>query len=149
MRASAVPTCCPISARMMLTVTMPSRSMLYQIVGSNALCVGTDVAATSPSVGAKPKTTTVPTAPIRKPRRDSARVWPAARYWSLAIGSLLPKFGSGLFDGFADADVSHAAAEIAGHHAVYVLVAWRWKILQQCRRLHDLAGLTVAALRNL
>ena len=34
MRASAVPMCCPISARMTFTVTTPSPSMLYQIVGS-------------------------------------------------------------------------------------------------------------------
>src|SRR6267378_1869439 len=35
MRASAVPTCWPISARMMLTVTVPLGSIPYQIVGSN------------------------------------------------------------------------------------------------------------------
>ena len=33
----AVPMCWPISARMMFTVTMPSRSRLYQIVGSKGL----------------------------------------------------------------------------------------------------------------
>jgi len=37
MRASAVPTCWPASARMMLTVTLPSRSILYQMVGPKAL----------------------------------------------------------------------------------------------------------------
>ena len=73
----------------------------------------------------------------------------AARCWSLAIGGLLPQFGGGLLDRLADADIGHAAAQIAGHHGVDVLVAWRREILQQRRRLHDLAGLAVAALRNL
>ena len=56
---------------MMLTVTMPSRSMLYQMVGSNALVTGAEAAAAKPSVAAKPKATAVPAAPIRKLRRDS------------------------------------------------------------------------------
>ena len=35
MRASAVPTCWPISARVMLIDTSPLGLMLYQMVGSN------------------------------------------------------------------------------------------------------------------
>ena len=36
MRANAVPTCWPISARITLTVTMPALSIWYQMVGSKS-----------------------------------------------------------------------------------------------------------------
>src|ERR1700722_4816695 len=130
MRASAVPICCPISARMTLTVTMPSRSILYQMLGSNALCGDTGIASASASTGAKPKATLAPATPIRKERRDSERASSAARCWSLAIGELLPHFGSSLFDSLANADIRHAAAKIAGHYSVDVLIGWCREVLQ-------------------
>ena len=55
----------------------------------------------------------------------------------------------GKLDGAADADVGHAPTQVACHHCIDVLVSWIWIILEQGSRLHDLAGLAVAALRNL
>jgi 4-hydroxythreonine-4-phosphate dehydrogenase len=69
MRATAVPICWPISAWVMFTVTIPSRSTLYQIVGSKRS--DPDPCA-APSFGAKPNVTAAPARPTRKPRRESA-----------------------------------------------------------------------------
>src|ERR1700674_274448 len=44
--------------------------------------------------------------------------------------------------------VSAAAAEIARHCRVDILVGWILVVLKKCDRLHDLAGLAVAALRH-
>src|SRR5262245_56012067 len=113
---------------MMLTVTMPSGSMLYQIVGSNALPAG--VAAAAISVRTKPKAIPAPAIPTRKPRRDSERGSLEGRCWSLAIAGLLPQFGCSLLDSLADTNVGHAAAQITGHDGVYVLVAGRREVRQ-------------------
>ena len=57
-------------------------------------------------------------------------------------------FRGSLFDRLADADIGHAAAQIAGHDR-----SMSWSLgagnPQQRRRLHDLAGLAVTALRHL
>src|SRR5690242_11860729 len=137
MRASAVPICCPISARMMLTVTAPSRSMLYQMVGWKPSCT---VSAVAPR-RTNPNIRLAPAMPTRKPRRDGRCRRSAIR--------LLPKRGRRPLDSLADAEIGHAAAEVAGHDSVDVLIARRWKILKEGRRLHDLAGLAVTALRHL
>src|SRR6185503_4476093 len=118
---------------MMLTVTMPSRSMLYQMIGSNALPAG--VAAATISVRTKLKAIPAPAMPARNPRRDTERSSPKAGCWSLAICGLLPKFSRSLLDSFANTNIGHAAAQITGHHGVYVLVAGRREVRQQRRRL--------------
>src|ERR1700730_4635274 len=141
MRASAVPICCPISARMMLMVTMPSRSMLYQIVGSKVLGAAGAAPFAHESVRSKPNMSAAPVIPMRKRRRDGTCLGLSIRVRS--------KLCRGPLNGFANAQVGHAAAEVPGHDAIDVLVAGRWKVLQQGRRLHDLAGLAVAALRHL
>src|SRR4051812_32587524 len=51
-------------------------------------------------------------------------------------------------DGRGNALIAAAAAEIARHAVVDVLVGWRGLLLQKRRRLHDLPGLAVAALRH-
>src|SRR5262249_29541876 len=129
MRAMAVPMCWPISARIVFTVTMPSLSRLYQIVGSKALDPDSP-AVISP--GAKPNVTVAPARPTRKPRRESVNFCS-----SLPIGGNLSGFGRSLFDGAADADVGHATAEVAGHHGVDVSIGRRWKIIEKRYRLHD------------
>src|SRR5882757_1356511 len=50
-------------------------------------------------------------------------------------------------NGLRYALITAAAAQIAGHRVVDVLVARRGFLFEQCRGLHDLAGLAVAALR--
>ena len=57
--------------------------------------------------------------------------------------------GGGQFDRVADAHIGHAAAEVAVHDGVDVLVGRGREVLEQRRRLHDLARLAVAALRRL
>jgi hypothetical protein len=53
-----------------VTVTTPSPSMLYQIVGSKPFA-DPDDALLNASAGAKPNASPAPTMPIRKPRRDN------------------------------------------------------------------------------
>ena len=45
--------------------------------------------------------------------------------------------------------VSAAATEVALHGVVNILVSRRGVLIEKCRRLHDLAGLAVAALSDL
>src|SRR5271165_1088818 len=147
MRARAVPICWPISARMMLTVTMPSRSMLYQMVGSNA--VGAAAAeSVAASADAKPNANPAPAMPIRKARRDGENV-SVKRWRSLVIAGAPSELGCRLLDRLAHADIGHATAQVSRHDAVNVLIGRTGEILQQRRRLHNLARLAIAALRHL
>jgi hypothetical protein len=52
-------------------------------------------------------------------------------------------------DGRAYARISTAPAQIAGHHVVDLFVRRLGDVLKERNGLHDLAGLAVAALRNL
>src|SRR5215468_7340213 len=148
MRARAVPTCWPISARMIETVTMPLRSRRYQIVGSNSAAgeVEAGSAAVKPGRG-KPNRTLVPAAPIRKPRRDTRFCFVTGPASTLSMCA--SHFGRSELDRPADADIGHASAEVAAHDGVDVLVARVAKILEQSCGLHDLSGLAIAALRRL
>src|SRR5215471_21577202 len=65
------------------------------------------------------------------------------------MGSNLLGLGSGLFDGVADADIGHATAKVTGHDGINVLIGRGRKVVDERRRLHDLARLAVTALRNL
>ena len=47
-----------------------------------------------------------------------------------------------------DALVTAAAADVAGHRFNYLIAGRFWILYQQRGRLHDLAGLAIAALRN-
>src|SRR5919205_3712369 len=60
---------------------------------------------------------------------------------SRSLGSLL--------DGGADALIGSATADIACHGVVDVVVRRVRRLLQERRRLHDLAGLAIAALRHI
>src|ERR1700716_723405 len=48
-----------------------------------------------------------------------------------------------------DALVTAAAADIARHRFSYLIVCGFWIFHQQCGRLHNLAGLAIAALRDI
>ena len=65
------------------------------------------------------------------------------------IGLLAPLVGGGLLYGGANAGIGHAAAEIARHDGIDVLVSRARKVLKQGHSLHDLSGLAVAALWHL
>src|SRR5271166_171028 len=148
MRARAVPICWPISARMMLTVTMPSRSMLYQMVGSKAVGTAATAESVAASADAKPNANPAPAMPIRKARRDGENV--SVKCWcSLVIAGAPSELGCRLLDRLADADIGHATAQVSRHDAVNVLIGRTGEILQQRRGLHNLARLAIAALRHL
>src|ERR1700728_180112 len=55
---------------------------------------------------------------------------------------------SGAMNRLADSRIGAAAAYVAGHCSVDVRVAGSGVVLEQCRRGHDLSGLTIAALRH-
>src|SRR5215470_6914619 len=148
MRARAVPTCWPISALMIDTVTMPLRSTRYQIVGSNRATGEVEAASAAVKPGrGKPNRTLVPAAPIRKLRRDNGFgfiIGPAS-----TLSMCASHFSRSKLDRFADADIGHAPAQAAAHDGVDVLVGRVGKILEQCCGLHDLSGLAIPALRDL
>jgi hypothetical protein len=56
--------------------------------------------------------------------------------------------GSGT-DGGANARIGPAAAKIARHHLIDLFVCWLGDVFKKRNGLHDLAGLAIAALRNL
>src|ERR1700675_4001519 len=69
--------------------------------------------------------------------------WPDASCsvaWGLVVGRLMDRRPNPL--------ISSAAAEIARHRRVDILVGGIFVVLKKCDRLHDLAGLAVAALRH-
>src|ERR1700678_4032559 len=141
MRARAVPTCWPISARIMLTVTAPLGSIPYQIVGSNkslALPVGPPTRARPER--AYPSMTPAPAIAIRKPRRETSVGPEPLSPWAdklIMLRSLHPRRCK--LDGFADSNVSHAAADIPAHDGADVLVTGVGIIFQQRGSLHDLS----------
>jgi hypothetical protein len=52
-------------------------------------------------------------------------------------------------DGVFDALIAAAAADISRHRLAYLIVVGFGIFHQQCRGLHDLAGLAIAALRDI
>src|SRR5262249_36934761 len=138
MRARAVPTCWPISARMIETVTMPLGSTRYQIVGSNSAAGEVEAASVAVKPGrGKPNRTLVPAAPVRKLRRAST------------LSMCASHFGRSELDRPAEGDIGHASAQATAHDGVDILVGRVGKILEQRCGLHDLSGLAIAALRCL
>src|SRR5208282_3531447 len=67
----------------------------------------------------------------------------------LSMCGAAPHFFRGQLNGGADAPIRHAAAQVPTHNGINVLITGVWVILEQRRCLHDLPGLTVAALRCL
>ena len=64
------------------------------------------------------------------------------------IGSRLDRFGGGVLDRLANADIGAAAADIARHRCVDIGIIRVRGTVEQRRRRHDLAGLAIAALRH-
>src|SRR5580692_5509955 len=79
--------------------------------------------------------------PLRRPRREGVR----ARFSIPYIAASL-NFARGAFDRLADAHIGAAAANISSHRGVDIGVIGLWRIRQQGRGRHDLAGLAIAAL---
>src|ERR1700722_8913776 len=79
---------------------------------------------------------------IRKPTNNAVK-----KGWSVELG-LAGFEGSGVVDGFADALVRAAAADVSAHGIVNIRIGWVGFLRQQRRRGHDLPGLAVSALRH-
>src|SRR5688500_11573870 len=80
--------------------------------------------------------------PWSRPRRLTLEI---TRVFGRSFMSRSPGCGA---DGRVNALVAAATAEIARHRVGDLLVGRRGLLLEQCRGLHDLAGLAVAALRH-
>ena len=134
----------PISADGATMVMAPSVPIVTQppIVFCAALvaaATGPDIAPRNPGI-AKPKAN--PAEPATKPRRDNCDVVFVVRGHGLALLS-------GALDRAHDAWIGAAAADVAVHVGDDLLARRLLVLRQQFRRLHDLAGLAVAALRHL
>src|SRR5690242_5494162 len=103
---------------------------------------------------AYPSTTPVPTIAIRKPRLDGAGAWASRPGFDNLQLKLSCMGGSAhscrrQLDRLADAEIGHAAAEIASHSCIDVLIGRIGIVIEQGGCLHDLSRLAVAALRDL
>src|SRR5262245_58733937 len=143
MSGKDVITPCPISADGQRIVTVLSVPMATQ-----ALILATCVAPSASPTRPKPpsvKANISPAAPSTKPRRLTV-----GDDWCLiglvVHGLALP---SGALDGANNARIGAAATNVAVHVSDDLLARRLFVLRQQFRRLHDLTGLTVAALRHL
>src|SRR5262249_38769251 len=129
----------------MIRVTRPSVPIRMNAFGSKVDGAPLAVAArTFGSASGRPAS--------RNPRPAAP---PARRSWRRDIGSMSAllsggrRFASRLLDGFADAEIGPAAADVPGQRLVDIGIGGRRDLRQQGGGGHDLAGLAVAALHDL
>src|SRR3954468_9656551 len=132
----------------MFTVTVPVRSIPYQIVGSNRSLARPGGVAAMLEL-AYPSMTPPPIIAMRKPRREGSGVFLSPWVDKLIMCNRSSHSCRRKLDGFADSNVSHAAADIPRHYRVDVGIGRVGIVLDQRRCLHDLARLAVAALWRL
>src|ERR1700722_4683860 len=121
------------------------------MVGSKSFpATAAEGSGTASPLGANASVKPPPAAPIKKPRRESVcAVSPDRDLRGLSMCAAAPHFFGGKLDGRADPPVRHAAAQVATHDGINIMVTGVRIILEQRRCLHDLPGLAVAALRCL
>src|SRR5579871_6379673 len=146
-----VRTPCPISERWQTIVTSPSGAIATNTAGSLIVPCGMPSAphlgASAARAGRARTASTRPPAasiPVSTPRRLTFSMTERAglrRLWFMSRSRCL-------LDGGPNALVCAAAAEIAVHGRVDVVVGRMRVLLEQRRSLHDLAGLAVSALRD-
>src|SRR5580692_2278019 len=161
---------CPISGFLQVMVTISSGAMrMYALMvpAASAAC-DAPVLAADAALGKLKSNSMPPPATVlaaRKLRRDSAK--PAARSaarsnWSpVSCGSFmsgrvmsdLPRVGGrqtrGLFNGGSNAGVGGAAADVAAHRGVDILVRGLRLLVQQGGGRHNLSRLAVATLHDI
>ena len=139
----AVP--CPISTRAMTRCTTSSAVMRRYAPGNEAGLRGRPAARSGTNSTSSPPPSASPA--WMKPRRESVagqlRVMAAFRSTCSSFAS-----ADGAVDGGANARVGAAAAEVAAHRGVDVVVGRLRGLRQQRAGLHQLARLAVAALRH-
>src|ERR1700756_2851800 len=94
-------------------------------------------------VMAKPSSKPVP---CRKARRDIAV---SSDIRSAKVSLSMISNSRSMLDRSADALISAASADVPRHSSIDVVIRRLWRVLQECRRRHDLAGLAIAALHHL
>src|SRR5580692_335132 len=143
--ASPVEEPCPISATGMASTMAPSGLMVTQAPTAAGVASSASAAAgrANSAVG-RVKAKVRPAELCRKPRRDNV---------PFGLRSILPMTSrsllGGALDGAEDARIGAAAADVAVHVADDVVAARILIAGEQRGGLHDLPGLTVAALRHL
>src|SRR4029079_12083441 len=139
---------CPISERAMRITQVSSGLIATQTLTSFAAPFCACANGTfNPSARPPPATAAEPTMNLR---RESGLPFPNVIF--LMAPSLRRAPGvlaaGRHVDGFTDALIGAAAADV-GHRGINVAVGRPWIFLQERGRRHDLAGLTVAALRHI
>src|SRR5580692_10931141 len=143
--ASPVEEPCPISATGIAMTMAPSGLMVTQAPTAPGVAPSASAAAgRTNSAPGMVKAKVSPAALSRKPRRDNV---------PFGLRSILPMASrsllGGALDGAEDARIGAAAADVAVHVADDVVAARILISRKQCRGLHDLPGLAIAALRHL
>src|SRR5580700_3567599 len=128
----------------MASTMAPSAPMVTQAPMAPGVALSASATRGANSAPGMLKAKVSPAAPSRKPRRDNV---------PFGLRSILPMASRSLLgralDGAEDARIGPATADIAIHVANDVVAAGILVGRKQCRGLHDLAGLAVAALRHL
>src|ERR1700722_20160124 len=105
----------------------------------------------SARAGGAGKTLTASTRPVveSKPFRMPRRLMFSMLEDSTSRMCLVMSRSRSLLDGGADALIGATSTDVAVHDAIYIGVRGMRRLFQQRRGLHDLAGLTIAALRHI
>src|SRR5215472_13473845 len=138
----------PISGFLETIVTVPSAAMATKAES----CAG---AVLFPSVASRANTGSGINASRASPPPARSEALSTARRSSPATGNSCDTAGLLFFhtrgnpNGSADPVVTAAAADVAGHCRVELLVIRPARTGEQCTRRHDLSGLTIAALHHI
>src|ERR1700722_7593326 len=105
----------------------------------------------SARAGGAGKTLTASTRPVveSKPFRMPRRLMFSMLEDSTSRMCLVMSRSRSLLDGGADALIGATSTDVAVHDAIYIGIRGMRRLFQQRRGLHDLAGLTIAALRHI
>src|SRR5271168_3971900 len=150
-----VRTPCPISERWQTIVTVPSGAIDTKARGLFTVPCGMPSAphlgASAARAGRAGKTLTARTRPVvvSKPFRMPRRLTFSMPEDSISRMCLVMSRSRSLLDGGADALIGATSTDVAVHDAIYIGIRGMRRLFQQRRGLHDLAGLTIAALRHI
>src|SRR5271163_2713641 len=149
-----VRTPCPISERWQTMVTVPSGAIDTKARGLFTVPCGMPSPphlGSSARAGRAGKTLTASTRPVveSKPFRTPRRLTFSMDEEATSRMCLVMSRSRGLLDGGADALIGATSTDVAVHDAIYIGIRGMRRLFQERRGLHDLAGLTIAALRHI
>src|SRR5215469_5984875 len=145
---SEVLTPCPISGFLETMVTVPSVAMATKAESSAAAVLFSPAAVTA-NAGSGISASSASPPPASRDALSSARRSSPATGSSCDTTGLLSFQTRGNSNGTADPVVTAAAADVAGHCRVELIVVGAARVGEQCARRHDLPGLTIAALHHI